>query len=202
MTPVKTELTHRQRQALETKRIIAEAAKALFLEQGYAATSIEAVASRAGVAVSTVYSIYKNKRSLLKGIRATWFSTSQAGDIYEMAAREDSLARRLELYAHATRRQWETGSAMLSIYTSAASADPEAAAELQATLESRRQRNGEILQEAAHLFRQDLRLEQITAIYVALTRPELFQELTDAWKWSPDEYEVWLANTLKQQFLP
>lgn len=202
MTPVNTGLTHRQRQALETKRIIAEAARDLFLEHGYAATSIDAVASKAGVAVSTVYSVFKNKRGLLKGIRATWFSSSQAGDVYNRAFQESDPARRLELYAHATRRQWETGSAMLSIHTSAASADPEAAAELQATLDSRRKKIGEILGSSAHLFRQDLTFAQITAIYVALTRPEVFQELTDAWAWSPEEYESWLARTLKQQLLP
>jgi hypothetical protein len=36
----------------------------------------------------------------------------------------------MELAADATRRQWETGATMLSIYTSATAVDPEAAAEL------------------------------------------------------------------------
>lgn len=43
-------LTHRQRQALWTRRLIVDAARELFLEQGYSATTIEAIAEEAGVA--------------------------------------------------------------------------------------------------------------------------------------------------------
>ena len=57
-------MTHRQRQALQTRRLISEAARDLFLERGYAATTMDAIAGEAGVAVSTVYAIFKNKRAI------------------------------------------------------------------------------------------------------------------------------------------
>jgi hypothetical protein len=47
-------------------------------------------------------------------------------------------ASRLRRFAHATRRQWETGSRVLAIYRGAASADREAAAELVEALHVRR----------------------------------------------------------------
>lgn len=202
MFEVKNSLTHRQRQALETQRLIIEAAKTLFLEQGYALTTIQAIAAQAGVAVSTVYSIFTNKRGILKAIRETWHLTSQVRDIYKRAKLESDPARRLELYAHANRRQWETGGAMVAIYTSAAAADPEAAAELQTALSGRRKSVSAWLEETVPSLKPDLTFEQICAIYLAVTRAEVYQELVEEWGWTPDAYEAWLAGALKQQLLP
>lgn len=202
VTDVKSDLTHRQRQALETQRLVVEAAKELFLEQGYATTTMQAIAARAGVAVSTVYAIFTNKRGLLKAIRETWHLTSQVRDIYKRANLENDPARRLELYAHANRRQWETGADMIKIYNSAAAADLDAAAELASALDGRRKNISAWLAETAPLLRADLSFDQICAIHLALTRAEVYQELVEVWGWTPDQYEGWLADTLQQQLLP
>lgn len=42
------------------------AAHELFVATGYAATTIQAIADRAGVAVQTVYAVFGNKRELLR----------------------------------------------------------------------------------------------------------------------------------------
>jgi len=55
----------RSQQARETRRAIRDAASALFLDLGYGATSIVAIAERAGVAPETVYSAFGTKRDLL-----------------------------------------------------------------------------------------------------------------------------------------
>ncbi|RIK43349.1 MAG: hypothetical protein DCC57_17835 [Chloroflexi bacterium] len=69
MADVKQEdrLTYRQQQARATRAHIAATARQLFRAQGYASTSVEAIAAQAGVAVSTVYAIFRNKRSILAG---------------------------------------------------------------------------------------------------------------------------------------
>ena len=79
-------LNHRQRQALETRRLISEAAGRLFLEGGYAATTMDAIAAEAGVAVSTVYAAFKNKRAVLREIRMGWHQRTHAREINEQAA--------------------------------------------------------------------------------------------------------------------
>ncbi len=195
-------LTHRQRQALATQQLIIDSARDLFLEQGYAATTIEAISARAGVAVSTVYAVFKNKRGILWAIRQAWHEESGQRDIYQQALQETDAARRLELAAHATRRQWETGASMMQIYESAAASDPEAAAELASALTGRRQNLSRILGEMAPTLRPDFSPERITAIYLALTQAEVYRELVHEAGWSPDAYEAWLATTLKQQLLP
>ena len=61
----------RQAAARETRRRIRSAATALFLAQGYAATSMRAVALAAGVAEKTVYLQYATKTALLKEVVET-----------------------------------------------------------------------------------------------------------------------------------
>jgi len=202
MENVKPPLTHRQRQALATQKLIVAAAHDLFLEQGYGVTTIEAISARAGVAVSTVYAIFRNKRGILKAIREEWHLETGQRDINRQASQESDPRRRLEMMAHATRRQWETGAAMMAIYNSAAAIDPEAAAELQEALHGRRTHLRSYLDEMAAMLRPDLTSDRAAAIYLSLTRPEVYQELVDVFGWSPDEYEAWLAEVLKQQLLP
>src|SRR4030065_1049405 len=64
-----TKTTHRKRHAQATRSMIVAAAQALFLEQGYICTTIEVIAERAGVAVSTVYAIFGSKAGILRAIR-------------------------------------------------------------------------------------------------------------------------------------
>src|SRR5262245_43307608 len=59
----------RQQQAAATRRGILEAALRLFDEQGYPATTMEAIAAEAGVALKTVYVVFTTKSGLL---RALW----------------------------------------------------------------------------------------------------------------------------------
>src|ERR671917_1912472 len=59
----------RQEQAAATRRAILEAAQRLFERQGYAATSMAAIAAEAGVALKTVYVAFETKSGVL---RALW----------------------------------------------------------------------------------------------------------------------------------
>ena len=60
----------RKAQAAATRRSILDAAHALFVADGYAATTIQAIADDAGVAVQTVYAVFGNKRRLDQVIEA------------------------------------------------------------------------------------------------------------------------------------
>ena len=56
----------RDEQAARTRRAIASVAAALFVEDGYAATSVAEIARRAGVTGQTVYNAFGTKAALLK----------------------------------------------------------------------------------------------------------------------------------------
>jgi AcrR family transcriptional regulator len=194
-------LTHRQRQALETRRLIAEAAGKLFLERGYAATTMDAIAGEAGVAVSTVYAAFKNKRAILKEIRLAWHDRTHAREINAEAARHPDPERRLEMLANSNRRQWELGAGMVAIYQGAAAADREAAAELDEALRGRRAALDRIVEGIEEALRPGLDSTRAAAILRALCRAEVYQELVEESGWSPDEYEAWLVTMLKTQLL-
>ena len=194
-------LTHRQRQALETRRLISEAAGRLFLERGYAATTIDAIAGEAGVAVSTVYAAFKNKRAILKEIRLAWHDRTHAREINAEAAGQPDLERRLEMVANSNRRQWEIGAGLIAIYQGAAAADREAAAELEEALRGRRAALDRVVEGMEVALRPDLDVPRAAAILRALCRPEVYQDLVEESGWSPDEYESWLAETLKRELL-
>ena len=203
MEKVKGTLTHRQRQALATKQLIVDAACELFLEQGYLTTTIEAISAKAGVAVSTVYAVFRNKRGILQAIRERWHQESGQRDIYRQAQAMEQLdpKRRLELAAYATRRQWESGSAMMAIYIAAAAADPDAAAELSTALQGRRSFITQFIGEMSEQLRSDLSPARAITIFYTLTQPTIYQDLVVDEGWSAEEYENWLAVTLQQQLL-
>jgi AcrR family transcriptional regulator len=194
-------LTHRQRQALWTRRLIVDAARKLFLERGYSATTMEAIAEEAGVAVSTVYAIYKNKRAILRAIREAWHEQTHAREINEEASRQPDPERRLEMVAHASRRQWESGGAVVAVYQGAAAADREAAAELREALRGRRAALDRVVEGMKEALRPDLDVDRAAAILRALCRAEVYWELVEESGWSPDEYEAWLFETLTEQLL-
>lgn len=197
----KASLTHRQRQALQTRRVIADSARELFLERGYAATTMEAIAGEAGVALSTVYAIFKNKRAILREIRMAWHERTRAREINEEAGKQPDPERRLEMVAHASRRQWEFGSTLVAVYQGAAAADREAAAELSEALRGRRAALDRVVKGMKDALRPGLNVRRAAAILRALCRAEVYRELVEESGWSPDEYEVWLFETLKGQLL-
>ena len=201
MEKVKSTLTHRQRQALATRELIVDAACELFLSQGYLATTIEAISAKAGVAVSTVYAVFRNKRGILQAIRERWHQESGQRNIYQQALEQLDPKRRLELAAYATRRQWETSGAMMAIYEAAAVADPDAAVELAAALQGRRTFLTHFISDMSEQLHPDLSPTRAVALLYALTQPAIYHELVGVDGWSPQEYEVWLAETLQHQLL-
>ena len=90
--PVKTRpynSPRRREQAAATRREILEAAQRLFERQGYATTTMAAIAAEAGVALKTVYVAFETKSGLL---RALWHlllrgdegdALEQPGEIHE-----------------------------------------------------------------------------------------------------------------------
>jgi AcrR family transcriptional regulator len=194
-------LTLRQRQAQATRSMIVAAAQALFLEQGYICTTMETIAERAGVATSTVYAIFGSKRGILRAIRDTWHERSHIREVLNRAPQSSSPTELLDLLAQATRRQWETGAEVTAIYTGAAAADRRAAAELTQALTGRREGLQGFARGLEPHLRPGLDVGHAASILQALCLPEVFDELVRHSGWSGDEYQEWLARTLKQEIL-
>ncbi len=74
----------REQQAAATRRAVLDAARALFIAQGYAATTIDQIAEQAGVSKPTVFSAVGNKQVLLRTVR----DVAIAGDEQPVAIRQ------------------------------------------------------------------------------------------------------------------
>ena len=196
-----TKTTYRQRQAQATRSMIVAAAQALFLEQGYICTTIETIAERAGVATSTVYAIFGSKRGILRAIRDSWHERSHIREVLASTQHSSNPQERLDQLAQATRKQWEMGAEVTAIYTGAAAADPRAAAELSQALVGRREGLQSFAKSLEPHLHPGLDATHAASILQALCLPEIFDELVRRSGWSADEFQAWLAKTLKDTLL-
>jgi AcrR family transcriptional regulator len=202
--------TRRSEQAERTRRRILDAATALFTDPGYAATTIEAIATRADVAVETVYSRFRNKPNLLVAILEPAIvgtdddvALFDLPDIDEIRACTDQ-RQQLGLLAHLSRTILQRTAQVHRILHAAASVD-ENAAELQRTDAERRYQGQadyiEMLLANAPL-RDGVTRANAADTYATLASPASYAFLVEERAWTPEQFEHWLGDTLSRVLLP
>ncbi len=203
MADVKQEnqLSYRKRQALATRAHIASVARELFRRQGYAATSVEAIAAEAGVGVSTVYAIFRNKHSILAAICDAWLEEAEIRPLMEQAMADGDTRHRLATAAKWTRQQWERGADVQVLLQAAAQVDANVAAMLAGWIEEKSRAMAHFVASLEGALRPGLDLKRAGALFDALTIPELYRDLVERSGWEPGDYEQWLTATLAWQLL-
>ncbi len=191
----------RAARAAATRQRIADAARLLFRRDGYAATTLQAVADEAGVAVQTVYAVYGSKAGILRTLREAAVFQPEAEAFYGAAIADPSAPRRLELFARSIRTRWEAAADIVEISRDAALVDPGERAAVQAVLARRRGGLEALARSLGDRLRLDLDVAHAAAILDALTMAEVYTHLVDAHGWSSDEYEWWLAGAMKAELL-
>lgn len=83
---------------------VLEAAKQSFLTDGFAATTMDAIASRAGVTKATLYQRYDDKAALLRAVMQDRISAWSAASDARIVARGQTLEERLLHYARSMTR--------------------------------------------------------------------------------------------------
>lgn len=192
----------REAQARETRASILDAAHELFVASGFAATTVQAIADQAGVAVQTVYVVFGNKRELLRQlIERTIAGDDEPTPITERAearavAAEPDAHRRAAMDAALSRSITERVAPIVRVASEAAASDPELAA-LMETVKAARRR--EMIASATLVAGADgLRLDSAEAaatLYV-LYSPQVADMLMGDYGWTPKRYENWLARMI------
>src|SRR3712207_2152045 len=124
--------SNRARQARETRRRIVEAAALLFVQEGYSATSIRAIAETAGVAVPTVYASLRSKANILRAVvQLTVRGDDEASPLSSRAGwqeieRQPEPRDKLALFTRLHRQVCGREAAVFAQLEAAAGADPEA----------------------------------------------------------------------------
>lgn len=193
--------THRQRQAAATKETITRSALTLFAEQGYARTTIEAIARHARVSVATVYAVFGSKRQILLEVRRLWFREAELTGFVEQALVEPDAAVRLTLAARWIRHQLEVGATISLIIDEAIRSDPNVARMWCALRLVADDTIGRVIGGVADQLTPGLSQPRAVDIVWALSRAAIYRELVGERCWTPAEYEEWLATALRQQLL-
>jgi AcrR family transcriptional regulator len=187
----------------ETRRRIAEAAAARFVERGYAGTTLEAVATAAGVHVQRIYQIYGSKPALLEA--ATRVVVAGPDD-FEGLGREWAWVRELHaepeprrvlgrFAAHVRELAGRAGPLTAEI-RSAARSDPEVARFLAMLQESRARGPAGVVRRLTELgaLRRGLDVDDAVATLLAVSGYDSYDTLVRDRSWSEDAYEHWLTE--------
>ena len=189
---------------------VVQAAQALFLERGYAATTIEAISDTSDVPPATVYRLFSSKLGILKAL----IDVSIAGDDQASALQDRPHIRalvadpdprsQLSGLAGIIRGIMSRAEPLYRILVSAAGSDPDAAALLAELTRQRQQGQAQFARSLARAgaLRPELRERDAAAIIHALTLPAVYRLRVCDQGWPPERYEQWLTETLISQLLP
>jgi AcrR family transcriptional regulator len=201
--------SHRKDQARATRRSVLDAARELFVDNGYAATSIDAVARKADVSSETIYAVFKNKRSLLSAV----LDISIAGDdapvpildrdwVKQMQDEPDP-RRRVQILARNGTEMLERRAPVDRVLQGAASADP-AIVSLWTSAKEQRYKGQRALARivgARGAFRPGLTVAEAADVLYAIGNPDTFSALVFDRGWSVRAFERWYADTLTRLLL-
>jgi len=213
VTAVNSQAPRRTRRAAKaegTRLRILQAASDLFAAQGYAATTIGAIADEADVAVETVYSRFGNKVTLLRQILEVALVGNTGGvdilDLPEISAIRTLTDQRTQLarLAQLSRGILERSALGHLILRSSVAADP--AVQEFADEDRRRRHRAQtayiVMLLANGPLRNQMSTPEAAATYGALANPDTYASLTRHWGWSADRYEDWLRDNLTLLLLP
>ncbi len=189
---------------------VVDAARDLFLERGYGATTVEAISEHSDVPPATVYRLFASKRGILKAL----LDVSIVGDDDALPLADRAPVRSLldepdprEQLAGFAGIAAQVNSRTASIYrilVSAAAADPDAATLLDELTRQRQKGQGALARSLARAgaLRPELRERDAADIVHALLSPEVYALLVVDRGWRPDRYERWVTGVLVDQLLP
>ncbi len=191
----------RAEQARQTRLAIVEAAFKLFLENGYAETSIRAIAQEAGVSERTVYVVFKDKTSILMGIGDNaFFGGTEEGEgkaefMETLAAVQDPVER-LRMAIHQAALGLEQGLAALARMVNFAAQSDSRLQQWIAEMVDVRHR--EIRGEAEAIIGRKLPeedpYEQMVDEIEAITSEEVYWILTMERGWPRERYEQYVVD--------
>ena len=196
--------SRRRASAEERRGRILQTARNLFGHYGYGATSIERIAGEAGVAVPTVYAIYRSKRALLFALLDQADARADvAGLLRDLNAAAGNPRKQLRRLVSFTCRFYAQAGDTIDIARGAGSTNEDLLALWQEG-EDRRLRGQKPLADAwdrSGALRKNINAKEALDILWAMTGADHYRLFVVDRKWSAARYEAWLENTLERLLL-
>jgi AcrR family transcriptional regulator len=201
--------SRREAQARDTRRRVVAAASALFVERGYAATSVAAIADAADVSPQTVYAAFRTKAALLgEAVGVAMAGDDEPVAIFDrpeaqavLAATDPTEAARA--FAGAVTRLLERAGHLIHAADGAADHDPELHA---LRVSGHRMRLADMRRVAralgnAGLLRPGLDPELAADLLWAVASPDAYRAFVVIRGWTPARFERWLAQAVERALL-
>ena len=188
----------RQRQAEATRREILAVARRLFASQGYAATSMAAIAEETGAAIQTIYSSVGPKHAILLALVDLMDEEAGVGPMWQQVGRTDDPVELMRLGVHLTRQFIERFGDILWTLMAAAAIEPDVATTLEEANRRHRTGLGRLVGRIAEKggLREGLPLERASDMFALLSSMATYHQLLHDYGWSLDECETWIVGTL------
>jgi AcrR family transcriptional regulator len=198
----------RRQQAGRNREAILEVARRLFLSEGYAATTVAAIAQASKVSVETIYKAFGGKPGLVKAI----YERGLEGSGSVPAERRSDAMRSGETDPRKIIENWGAfvtevaplSAPILLLVKTAAASDPEMAQLLEEADRARLARmehNARDLYER-RLLREGVTLEQARDILWLYSSPELYELLVVRQGWAIERYGRFVAGGMIAALLP
>jgi len=203
-TKRKYDSSRRKFLALETRKLITESARILFIERGYAGTTIESIAQASAVSTETVYAIFQKKRNILSHL----LDIAVGGD--ELSVRlldrpdpqgvlhEVDPSNQVKLFSQGITEILFRAAPVFEILRSAAKSDDEIAELVKNRLKGRMENMKVFVQhiDKNHGLRDGLNVQSAADLVWTITSPEVFLLLTRDQNYSVEQFANWLESTL------
>lgn len=195
----------RAERARQNRKNMTAAAYRLFVQRGYADTTMADIAAAAGVAVQTLYFTFGTKAELLQ--RAYEYAVlGEDSDTppdqqpwYAQFTTASNLTAALQILVDNVAATFAR-TAPLDEFVRAASANADAARTRAYNEQLRRRAWTDMLQ---HLSRFQLKPgrhpERAVDIMMVLMSPTTYQAFVNDYGWTPDQWQRWCSRTLQQQ---
>ncbi len=198
----------RKEQARRSRELVMDTAQRQFLEAGYAATTVGAIAAEAGVSVETVYKSFGGKSGLVRAIYDRGLLGAGGGAAYE---RSDQMRER-ETDPRVIMREWgvlttEVASVITPIrllIRAAAATDPEMAsllADSDAERLTRMEYHAHFLAERGYL-RDGITVARAADVLWTCSSAEFYELLVLNRGWPPVEFARFVADFMIDALLP
>lgn len=193
--------SRRRARAADRRSAVLKAAQELFRREGFAATTVAAVAEQAGVSPETVYKNFGSKPGLVRALHEEALRGEGPVPAYR---RSDAL--RTSADPVAVVRGWARlsmelaprGAPLLLLVRDAASLDPDLRRLLDELDEARHARmtdNARFLRDAGHL-RPDVSVPTAADLMWSVTAPEMYELLVVRRGWSLEQFGDYVFHTL------
>ncbi|MEZ5177236.1 MAG: helix-turn-helix domain-containing protein [Acidimicrobiales bacterium] len=202
--------SRRRDQARRTRARVVASATELFVDRGYGATSIAAIADHAGVSPQTVYAAFGTKAALL----GEAVGVAMAGDDEPVAIMDrpeiqaalqvDDPRRAAEAFAGHAAALLERAGRILHAADAAAEQDPDLAALWKQGHTHRLTDMRRVAEafDAQGLLRPELGAEAVADALWALASPDAYRSFTVIRGWTTRRYERWLAAAVQALLVP